>query len=114
MATILSISVPGELRAAIDAEARRQRRSRSFIVAEAVRAYIARQQRDDFAAARDRTLREGLALPPADRVRLAEELWESLARGRPLVRPWTASFSTFDEYARWQRRSAGDITGPVR
>lgn len=77
---IISISLPDELRRPLDEEAERQRRSRSFIVAEAVREYLGRRHDPEFDAARDRTLREALALSPADRVRLAEELWRELAR----------------------------------
>ena len=104
MTTILSVSLQPELRAALDAEAKRQQRSRSFVVSEAIREYVARQDRDAFAAARDRTLREGLSLAPADRLRLAEELWQDLASGRQPMKPWTAAFDTFDEYERWRRR----------
>ena len=110
MTTILSVSLPTELRAALDAEAKRQQRSRSFVVSEAVREYVARQDRDAFTTARDRTLREGLTLAPAERLRLAEELWQELARGRQPTKPWTAAFDTFDEYERWRRR-AGERAG---
>jgi predicted transcriptional regulator len=105
-ATILSISLPADLRARLDAEAERQRRSRSFLVAEAVREYLGRRDRRSFGEARERTLREGLALSPAERLRLSEELWRELARGREVTVPWTAAFDTFDEYERWRRRGA--------
>lgn len=104
MATILSVSLPADLRSTLDAEAKRQRRSRSFVVAEAVRDYIARRQRDAFTAARERTLRDGLSLAPAARLQLAEELWEELARGRKPTKPWVATFNTFEDYERWRRR----------
>ncbi|HEV8265404.1 MAG TPA: ribbon-helix-helix protein, CopG family [Gemmatimonadales bacterium] len=103
MTTILSVSLPAELRSTLDAEAKRQRRSRSFVVAAAVREYVARQEREAFTAARERTLREGLALAPAARVQLAEDLWQDLARGRKPAAPWTATFNTFEEYDRWKR-----------
>jgi predicted transcriptional regulator len=104
--SILSVSIPAALRTTLDAEARRQRRSRSFVVCEAVSAYIARREHDGFAAARDRTLREGLALSPAERVRLSEELWLELSRGRKPARAWTASFDTFADYERWRTGDA--------
>ena len=103
MTTILSVSLPADLRSTLDAEAKRQRRSRSFVVAEAIRAYVARQERDAFTDARDRTLREGLALAPAARLQLAEDLWQEFARGRKPVEPWAATFNTFDEYEKWRR-----------
>ena len=102
--TILSVSLPEDVRAALDGEARQQRRSRSFVVAEAIRAYLTQRERDVFTAARDRTLREGLALTPAERVRLAEELWQDLTRGRKPTEPWTASFDTWGQYEAWRRR----------
>lgn len=104
MANILSISVSPELRTTLDAEAKRQQRSRSFVVSEAIREYVARQDRDAFTAARDQTLREGLALSPAERVALAEDLWREFARGQQPAEPWTVSFNTFAEYEQWRRR----------
>ena len=104
---ILSVSLPSDLRAALDAAAQAQRRSRSFVVANAIREYLARNERDAFTAARDRTLREGLALTPTDRLKLAEELWQDLARRREPAQPWTATFETFEEYERWRREQAG-------
>lgn len=104
MTTILSVSVPADLRSRLDTAAKRQRRSRSFVVVEAVREYLVRQERDAFTEARTRTLREGLALAPAARVQLSEELWQDFARGRKGAKPWTATFKTFDEYEKWRRR----------
>ena len=103
MSTILSVSIPEDLRAELDAEAGHQRRSRSFIVAEAVRHYLVEQQRQAFTVASERTLREGLALSPAERVQLAEELWQELAGDRPAGPPWTAGFDSFAEYHGWRR-----------
>ena len=102
----MSISLPEDLCSRLDGEALRERRSRSFVVAEAVRAYLDRAAGRDFDEARDRTLRDGLALAPAARLQQAEELWAELARGRAPAGPWTASFDTFDQYERW-RRSGG-------
>jgi predicted transcriptional regulator len=104
MTSILSVSLPDDVRAVLDAEAARQRRSRSAVVSEAVRAYVTRADGNAFTDARDRTLREGLALSPADRVRLSEELWRELTRNRTKPKPWSASFATFAEYERWLAR----------
>jgi predicted transcriptional regulator len=95
--------MPAQLRKALDAQAERQQRSRSFVVAEAVREYLARCDRGAFEEARLSTLREGLALDPAARLRLAEELWQEFARGTRDFQPWAATFRTFDEYERWKR-----------
>lgn len=105
MTVITSVSMPEELRAALDEEAERQRRSRSFVVAEAVREYLVRRERAAFDDARLETLREGLALTPGARLELAEELWLEFARGRPASEPWTATFETFGEYERWRSES---------
>ena len=107
---ITSISLPIRLRKRLDQEARRQRRPRSFVVAEALEVYLAPQGREAFAEGRERTLREALALSPAERVGLAESLWRELGRGRGRLKPWTAGFDTFDEYERW-RREGGTRAG---
>lgn len=106
MTTITSVSLPDDVRAALDEEAERQRRTRSSVVAEAVGEYLARRQRAAFDDARLRTLREGLDLAPKARLELAEELWLELARGRSPSEPWVATFATFDEYERWRRGGA--------
>lgn len=62
-----------------------------------------------FEAASDRTLREALALSPAERVELSESLWRELAPMRPPHRPFTISFKTFEEYRRWQD-AGGELT----
>ncbi|HEX5385280.1 MAG TPA: ribbon-helix-helix protein, CopG family [Gemmatimonadales bacterium] len=105
---IFSVSLPPPVRALLDAEAERQQRSRSYIVSEAIREYTTRRQEEEFGAARDRTLREGLALTPAERVRLAEDLWRELTRGRKPGKAWTASFETFEDYEQWRRRGGED------
>ncbi len=101
---ILSISLPPELRFRLDAEAKRLHRSRSHVVNEAIQQYIARQDRDAFTQARDLTLREGLALSLAERLRLSEDLWKDFTRGRKPAQPWTVAFDTFDQYEEWRRR----------
>jgi predicted transcriptional regulator len=105
-AKIISISLPADLHSRLDAEAERLQRSRSFLVAESVREYLSRRDRRSFDEARERTLRDGLALSPAERLELSEELWRDLTRGRPVTGPWTAGFETFDEYERWRRSGA--------
>jgi predicted transcriptional regulator len=101
---ITSISLPAELRRRLDQESERQRRARSFVVAEAIEEYLGRRERQVFAEGRERTLREGLALSPAGRLALSEGLWLELIQGRGPVAPWTAGFDTFDDYDQWRRR----------
>jgi predicted transcriptional regulator len=111
MTTILSVSLPAELKAKLDAEAKRLRRSRSFVVGEAIQEYVTRRQRDAFAGARERTLREGLSLSPTERLQLSEELWRDFARGHRPRKPWTIAFDTFDQYEIWRRQGGGGRAG---
>lgn len=101
--TILSVSLPSDLRSTLDAEAKRQRRSRSFVVSEAIRSYVAQQESHAFTEARNRTIEESLALTPAGRVQLADDLWQDFAHGHRVTHPWTATFNTFDDYEQWRR-----------
>jgi predicted transcriptional regulator len=94
LTTILSVSLPAGLRDTLD-EAKRQHRSRSYVVAEAIREYIARRRQDAFAEASSRTIREALGMTAAERIQLCEALWRELAWGRRPARPRAASFDTF-------------------
>ncbi len=105
MALIISISLKPELRDQLDVLADREQRSRSYVVSEAIREYIARKDREKFSAARERTLKEGLSLTPAERLRLSEELWSEFSHARKPVAAWKASFRTFDEYDAWRRQN---------
>ncbi len=55
-----------------------------------------------FAAARDQTLLDGLALTPAERLQLAESLWLDIVDALPPRAPFTMAFGSFDAYQRWQ------------
>lgn len=103
MAVVLSVSVPAGLREEVDAVAAEQQRSRSYVVVEAIRRYLAAQQEDAFAEARLRTLRDGLAKTPAERVALSESLWREFAHRRPVGKPWVAGFDTHEGHQRWRR-----------
>jgi predicted transcriptional regulator len=100
---ITSISLAAALRKRLDREAKRQRRARSFVVAQAIEEYLSRREREAFAEGRERTLREGLVRSPAERLALSEGLWLELTQGRGPAAPWTAAFDTFDDYERWRR-----------
>ena len=102
---ITSISLPARLRKRLDQEAKRRRRARSFVVAEAIEEYLGRRERQAFTEGRERTLREGLALSPVERLALSEGLWLELTQGRGPVAPWTAAFDTFEDYEQWRRRA---------
>ena len=102
MTTILSISIPDSLRGPLDAEAFRQRRTRSFVVSEAVREYVARRTVHTFAGARQRTLLDGLAQTPEERVHLAESLASEGTRGRLRSKPFVLGFKSQAEYNKWR------------
>ena len=104
MATILSVSFPDEIVEPLDVEAARQRRSRSFVVSEAVSEYLARRSNSAFEAARDRTLREHLKLSPTERVRLAESLTDDATRGVPPRKPFSIGFDSYAEFDEWRRQ----------
>lgn len=101
---IVSVSLTDIVRDALDTEARRQKRSRSYVVSEAIQEYIDRQRAEQFALAREQTLREGLDLTPAERVKLAEALWRELAWNYKPGAPRAVTFRTFDEYDAWRRQ----------
>jgi len=103
MSSIISVSLPPALRAQLDEASRRLERSRSQVVAEALRAYLRRQTDDPFAEARDRTLRDALRATPAERLRLSEELWHEFTHGRPRPASFAISFETLDDYEAWRR-----------
>ncbi len=107
----IAITMPAEDLAAADRLAAEQDRSRSWIVAEAVRQYVTAQRSEGAAppldASRSEQLRRDLALSPTNRIRAAEE-------GVHIVGPHTTAaqepltFPSFDAFLAWsrQRRSA--------
>ncbi len=64
-----------------------------------------------FAAARDQTLLDGFALTPAERLQLAESLWQDIAPTLPTRLPFTMSFATLAQFYAWQ--DAGGDCGRV-
>ncbi len=111
MSKIVSVSLSDDTRDALEAEAKRQKRSRSWIVREAVAEYVARQRDAAFDAARDRVLRDGLALSPAERVLAAEAIWNEFADRHPTTRGYSAGFATFAEYDAWKLLGGGAPQG---
>jgi hypothetical protein len=122
----ISITLPQELVAAADRRARQLDRSRSWVVAEALRTALAgssppapsqvREPAPVYAAvavaeARQRHLTVDLALSPEERVRRAEELSRlaKLARRAPTGRrQQVIGFETYEDYYEWKKaRLAG-------
>lgn len=63
---------------------------------------MTQDERAAFAAARDQTLLDGLALTPLERLQLAESLWWELVDTHPPRVPFTVAFASFDAYQQWQ------------
>lgn len=116
----IAVTLPPDVLALANQLARRLDRSRSWVVAEAIRRLVetpepqprpfpggrervAAYTADPFASARVAHLRDTLALSPADRLRRAEELRElsRLAHPRPLRRQIIA-FQNWDDFAAWK------------
>jgi hypothetical protein len=126
----ISITIPRSLIAAADRRARQLARSRSWVVAEALRRYLADHRDTTDESARQGQVRQppapylaglgeyrvdqleaDLALTPEQRVRAAEET----ARLSDLKRPrWRAQrllvFERYEDYLAWKRFA--DLVGP--
>ena len=118
----ISITLPRDVLQAADRRARQLDRSRSWVIVEAVRAYLAlptnapRQVREadgpvyaveEVAEARRRHLATDLARSPAERLRRAEELARvarQRRRGRGL-RHQVIGFDTYEDFYEWKKAS---------
>jgi hypothetical protein len=101
----IAITLPESELAAADRLAKQHDRSRSWIVAEAVRCYAASEVRSsstsDIGSSRRAQLQRDLALTPEERVRIAEQT-ARLQAGNAEPR----RFATFDDYLASRRASA--------
>jgi Ribbon-helix-helix protein, copG family len=116
--TRISITLPPDVLAAADRRARELERSRSWVIVEAIRSYLAAPAGTREPAApylvsapglgpqRLAQLEADLRLTPEQRVRAAEEtarLGEAVrGAGRPSAR--VLSFASYEQYLDWQRR----------
>ncbi len=107
----ISVTIPPEVLTAADQAAARLRRSRSWVVAEALRRYAGtgsgeRGLDSPLGEQRLLQLRADLALTPEARVRAAE----ATARVSALVTPPAGtvfrSFDRYEDYLRWKDREA--------
>lgn len=101
----IAITLPEGDLAAADRLAAQQDRSRSWIVAEAIRQYAASVDRNDaqhsIGASRRIQLERDLTLTPEQRV------WEAESTQRLSERTTAPrTFATFDEFLKWQRGSS--------
>ena len=124
--TRITITIPADLVRAADKAARGQDRSRSWVVADALRRelgattrrvreetaapYTATPHAEAFAAARTRHLAADLKLTPSERARRADSMGD-LAESRELrpTRDQVISFASYDEFYAWKtsRRIVG-------
>ena len=108
MAKIISVSLPPDLVQALDREAQRLGRSRSWVVAEAARRHLEpalaphAEVGASFERGRDLTLLEGLALGREARAREAEALWEEAWRFAPACGPFVRVLDTEEAIAGWK------------
>jgi len=128
--TRISITIPEELVERADREARRLERSRSWLIADAVRRYLAEPEAPrpagvrepgapayspkptpaavdaaaELEAARQHRLAADLQLTPTERLRRAEELGRlGLSAQRRAPRLQVIGFSSYDDYYAWRR-----------
>ncbi len=103
-----AITIPPDDLAAADRLAAAQDRSRSWIVAEAVRQYVARSDRSsEIGASRRTQVARDLQLTAEARIRDAEEREVQAVDpdlGRALETP--LRFATYDEFAAWRRTTS--------
>ncbi|QJR37242.1 ribbon-helix-helix protein, CopG family [Gemmatimonas groenlandica] len=102
----IAITLPEADLAAADRLAKQQDRSRSWIVAEAVRRYVAAVEQgepaNDLGSSRRAQLRRDLAMTAEERVHEAQE---TSRVSELVIAPRT--FASFDEFLVWQRAGGG-------
>jgi len=124
--TRISMTLPRDVLVAADRRARALDRSRSWLIVEAIRAYLATplaapagvREPDapaygvqEVAAARRRHLAADLKRSPAERLRRAEELVRVARQVRPRrgQRQQVIGFDTYEDFYEWKRaRRAGE------
>ena len=112
----IAITLPADDLAAADRVARQQDRARSWVIAEAVRHYVAsadgapmtRGKASPHAGAglgvsRRAQLIADLALTPEQRVRAAEETARVSAVRRPQIGKRLVAFDRYEDYLEWKR-----------
>ena len=121
MATIrITVTIPAELVHAADRRAAEEHRSRSWVLAEALRAYPTRPARGTPSSAvpamaglgpsRQAQLVADLALAPEERVRLAEQTaLVSLQHRRPGRRDQVLTFDRIEDFLAWEKREARGV-----
>ena len=105
----IAITLPPEDLAAADRLAKALDRSRSWVVAEAIRRYVAEEAGIDtprLDPSRAHQLQRDLALTAEERVRAAEEI-VMVPRIPSATSAMPRVFATYDEFAAWRRERSG-------
>jgi predicted transcriptional regulator len=109
----IAITLPQEDLAAADRLAAAQDRSRSWIIAEAIRQYVANASRStasgvELDPSRREQLRRDLALSPQQRIEAGEEALRMVGHVRAAApAPVPMSFASFDAFLAWMRERSG-------
>lgn len=109
----IAITLPADVRASADALSRQHQRSRSWVVAEAIRHYAGASRTppavNGLGEYRARQLGSDFQLTPEARVRIAEETASvSLIRTPRSVR--IVAFTRYEDYLDWKRLQEFGIT----
>jgi predicted transcriptional regulator len=103
----IAITVPPDDLAAADALAEKLGRSRSWVLSEALRRFVAHERLShELDASRAAQLRRDLALTAEERVREAEHEWAEVGgiASRPFEQP--RRFANYDDFVAWRRARA--------
>ncbi len=104
----IAITLPQADLDAADRLAAETDRSRSWIVAEALRCYVAsRNSLSGLGASRREQLRRDLALTPLERIRASDEGVHIVESGQMVTRPAEPLyFASFEDFRTWRRLRA--------
>lgn len=104
----ITITLPAGLVEKADARAKREGRSRSWVLAEALRRFLAEPERGPVPGLSEQQLaqlRADMALTPEQRVRKAEAAAEGAPRpDRAPRESFTISFDRYEDYLEWRER----------
>jgi hypothetical protein len=107
----ISITLPKDILASADREAKKLDRPRSWVVAEAIRAYAAGGRQSsvpppgasEVAAARREHLIADMRLSPQERLHRADALLTLAPRSGAGRRAQIIGFSSYEDFARWKQ-----------